>query len=1011
MATDYNKILLDKGYTQAQIDAMRWVAASWGSQQDIVKAWQTQTTTTSNTATQTSWMNSMSQSVAQNNSRNAQVGTGDVVWIQQSQTKSTPITTPWATWTPISQDTVAQSWDSLSAIQQKNALSRNKALNDYITSRWLTVKKEETPVTTTKSTPKQTTAQTPKQQQWDYQDNSQARMDEMARNLNWFRQTNPELFQDESMFYNFFIDWKGRSQDQIDYLWNYFNNVKKFWKYDNMPASALWDGLANWTIPQDYLDYVKAQDPQKYQEILSYKQDSEDRIKYESYLDDLTSMAWYDSEESKVNVYPDAVTYAREMGYFVDEDWNWVDDNLYVQPTDEERQDVDRINTINARRMEIKNMQKNLLDDLVEQYPWVPKATLMGIVQDRTKDISREYDDLWVELVQLQGTVDYLQNERSMQSEARQKTIQNLDNAYWMYYQYSPWGIAELAQSKYAATNITLDQADSGNETQKQMALQNVLDWYYEKYWDIIQRSEQQVINDVIAYAKKNWIWLAQALQENFVQPLQSKPEFATLSSWKSITSTPTDKWAKLSDNMLYNTVTWEIRDVNGDVISQWTYAAPWTKVTNASWKSYTVVTEEQLITWLDSFLADKNIWDVWWECWAFVNNWLKAVWAISENIYDNSKESKLNSKNEDVDTTAQTGWVAIRNPDKLSWNWAKYWHVWFVIQDNWDWTVKVLDSNWTKNAKWEYDKTIGVRDVPKSSLYGYFNPTKWTWTWAWADDDWDLFSAKVLSWIPTQLRNTDVEKKWYLDIAEKQKEKWLSSFETAMSIMWFDIRNKSDEAQATKQKILDVTMSQWDEIVFNSAVLSSMAEAINSWNYEKALTTLENQMWKFISKENGGQLSRDNVSDAMKAVNDLNNIKYYQWWGEWGINTLAEVLWWEWKKTAEFNVRVGNVKSVLKWLWYDDDDIDNIVPKLTNNKSTFTSRVDALEDAILWRYNTLRWNHSLPPVDTDALLWKKPLYDIYKVYYTSVDPYELSKRDYNIRKSISSENEAFASI
>jgi hypothetical protein len=36
---------------------------------------------------------------------------------------------------------------------------------------------------------------------------------------------------------------------------------------------------------------VKAQDPQKYQEILSYKQDSEDRIKYESYLDDLTSMA------------------------------------------------------------------------------------------------------------------------------------------------------------------------------------------------------------------------------------------------------------------------------------------------------------------------------------------------------------------------------------------------------------------------------------------------------------------------------------------------------------------------------------------------------------------------------------------------------------------------------------------------------------------------------------------------------------------------------------------------
>jgi hypothetical protein len=61
-----------------------------------------------------------------------------------------------------------------------------------------------------------------------------------------------------------------------------------------------------------------------------------------------------------------------------------------------------------------------------------------------------------------------------------------------------------LAQAQYAATNITLDQADSGNETQKQMALQSVLDDYYDKYGSIIQRGEQQVINDVIAYAKKN---------------------------------------------------------------------------------------------------------------------------------------------------------------------------------------------------------------------------------------------------------------------------------------------------------------------------------------------------------------------------------------------------------------------------------------------------------------------------------------------------------------------------
>jgi hypothetical protein len=40
----------------------------------------------------------------------------------------------------------------------------------------------------------------------------------------------------------------------------------------------------------------------------------------------------------------------------------------------------------------------------------------------------------------------------------------------------------QTTQARYAAENITLDQADSGNETQKQMALDKVLTGYYDKY-------------------------------------------------------------------------------------------------------------------------------------------------------------------------------------------------------------------------------------------------------------------------------------------------------------------------------------------------------------------------------------------------------------------------------------------------------------------------------------------------------------------------------------------------
>jgi hypothetical protein len=42
--------------------------------------------------------------------------------------------------------------------------------------------------------------------------------------------------------------------------------------------------------------------------------------------------------------------------------------------------------------------------------------------------------------------------------------------------------MSELAQAKYAATNVTLDQADNGTDTQKQMALDSVLSDYYDKY-------------------------------------------------------------------------------------------------------------------------------------------------------------------------------------------------------------------------------------------------------------------------------------------------------------------------------------------------------------------------------------------------------------------------------------------------------------------------------------------------------------------------------------------------
>lgn len=989
--------LLAKWYTASQIEQMSGAVASWQSAKDVIantKIWGTTTSTpttkSSNQQTITyNWqvsdnkgwtanMNSMSQTAAQANSRDFQVGTWDVAEMPQ-QPKIQSTTTK--------DDRLAKAWQGLDYETQQKKLSSIAWLKDALAKKGITSKTAPTTTQTT-TTPKRTTqVQTPKQEQWDYQDNSQARMDQIANNLNGYRQTMPQLFDDMSAFYNFFIKDKWRSQDQIDFLWDYYNRVQKYGKYDNMSPDQLWTGIANWDIPEDYLNTLKSTDPQKYQEVMAAKQNREDTIKNESFLNDAANMAWIEWWESE----PSSIQYAKRNQIWMDEDNNWIDDRREHYATEEEQWYQKQIADLNAANLDIDNTVKHDYEDLVKKYPWATKATLMAMANDRNANLLREKENNLVELTRLQGYVSYMQDERQEMNKAGADSIAQLQKNLWLYYEYSPEWMAELAQAKYWATNITLDQADSWNETQKQMALQNVLDWYYDKYWDIIQRSEQQVINDVIAYAKKNWIWLAQALQENFVKPLQSKPEFATLSSGRSITDWWTDKWsvetikdANWNDlSVMINQATWETRLMNGNAYTWWT---SWTTSTG---KSYNVVSPTELTDWLSNFVSWYELWDFWWRCWAFVNDWLKQMGVTDTNMYWNSKESKLWTKNEDANATAQTGWVAIWKPEVLTWDWAKYWHVGFVVQDNWDGTVKVLDSNGTKNpATWKYDKTVWVHDVPKSSLYGYFNPSQWAWTvwWAsWWDDNWDgdLFSAKVLSWIPTQLRNTDVEKQWYLDIAEKQRAKWLSSFETAMAIMWFDITNNSALAQNTKQKILDATMAQWDEIVFNSAVLSSMAQSINKWDYEKALLTLENQLGSFMSKSDWWDLSRSTVSQGMKAVNDLEKIKTWKSYWAWWWNTVADLIWAEWKNTATFNVWTSNVSRALRWLWYEKEEIDEMLPKLTNDKTTFNNRVSAIEDALLWQYNTIRRNHNLPSMTKEALLWNQSLYDIYKVWNT----------------------------
>ena len=305
----YYQALMNKWYTASEIQSMYNDVSSWKNAKEVVnsmnaqKASNNSTTNSNNSNTQTitynwqvsgntSWtanMNSMSQNKAIDNSRNFQVGTWDVVDMPQ-QPKVQSVATQ--------SNNLAKAWQWLDYETQQKKLNSIAWLKDALAKKGITSKPAPTTTQTTTTPKKTTTVQTPKQDQWDYQDNSQARMNQIADNLDKYSVTNPELFDDMSAFYNFFIKDKWRSQDQIDFLWDYYNRKQKYGKYDTMTPDAIGKGLADWSIPQEYLNYIKSTDPNRYNEIIWYKKDAEDTIKNEGYLNDAAVMAWMEWWES-----------------------------------------------------------------------------------------------------------------------------------------------------------------------------------------------------------------------------------------------------------------------------------------------------------------------------------------------------------------------------------------------------------------------------------------------------------------------------------------------------------------------------------------------------------------------------------------------------------------------------------------------------------------------------------------------------------------------------------------
>lgn len=782
MAYDYNKV---KEQYEKLSDAQKQSFAkdtSW-QVQDFLKQYNAEknqtstptskatttatTSTTNNTIAKPEYQGTWSSNVKQSSYTNQWAGNysyNPTSWYYEKQ---------WWT-TQVSSD-IANKWNSMSYDEQQEKLKSNPNLQSALAKVWLTTKTSPYTNQWEWTYEKGGTWWTTQTWQRDYQDDSPERMAEIAKNLEWYKQTMPYLFNDKKAFDDFFINWVNRSQAQIDFLNDWFYKNQKYWKYDALTPDSIWYWIAYWDIPEDYLTMLKTTDPAKYEAALQAKQDAEDKIKDKTALDTTSFLSW-DSEDT---ITSKAIEWLKSQWLFLDKDGNLIDDRTENYATDEEKQYAKDAADIIARNLDIDNTVKHTYEDLVKAYPWATKATLMAMAQDRNSDLLREKENNNVELTRLQWYMDYMQSERQERTRIWENAINQLQKQFGMYYQYTPQWMSELAQAQYAATNVTLDQADNGTDAQKQMALQRVLDDYYAKYWDIIQRSEAQVINDVMALAKNKGISLSQALEENFLKYLRQKPWFKELST----IATKNPEIVKVWDNA------YAYWDDNWNLVSVW-WAITWTWV-------WTMRTERNNNPTAMTVDVAKSLWWV---------EWVDYVQWDSFKTWDGRTLYTAKLIGDPIETT-----IKLLDNAANSWKWAFYTKWW---AQRWTHTA-MSDKDWlalTPEQKQNVVLQMLQREGWDINKMAWYNQWVWWWTewWQKRNSELETFLDKWKGAEWDRLKEKDFWATYWKELEAKwvSKESFLKQFKEYYA---YDARDAYLEILSNLDHLIELTWKEFD--------------------------------------------------------------------------------------------------------------------------------------------------------------------------------------------------------
>ena len=778
----------------------------------------------------------------------------------------------------------------------------------------------------------------------DYQDTSDAREQEIINNLNAYWNTNKSFFSDRATFNStFHYDERNDRQKAIlDSFWKGTENYNKATSYTDWKSfstalnswnvtEAQYAGMKDWNpeVFKEWQEQLKEEmnlaisnlskittnydnaeilqtmmeklwiEPQQWRDIIGWWEEMMDRTWAWSTMKDATK-----ARES-YNAVADKMTWI--MNRYSSSTWGTQSDALVaarlqkaLAPYQQQAQNYysawQMANTEFKTKLGTANNYASTIQAQAQedQRIFQQKITSLGFaMQVNSYRTPEQQTALQLQTQQIQNDMALYQQSRLNElSLYNQKQLNDLN----LQYQEEQAKLKNKLEAELTDLNVT-------DENQLRANLNRALSSYYEQYWNIIQRSQQQVVDDVLRYAKENWVSVAEALTKNFIEPLQSKQEYKNMIAKNYADPNPTKQqsWTR-KDN-------W---DGTTSLVVQWVWEIPEWLTRNQRKQEYANVAKQLNYNIQNTALALASSIKDWtftgW-CWEFVNDYLNSFW-ITDWFWDylEDKEKKINQDYPTIWSVVIADF-GIKDKD----NWKLYWHVWIVTGINADWTIVVTDSNWDwkktktthtyskadmKLVKWYYNPAADAKLTPDTSNTGNFDSTfeyrgttydftKYSW-WKDLTDDERQTVENLLTY---QTDPASLPKSW--------KDNWASNsrVRAAASAIGRDAGYSERKFQLVKN-----AEKKWDDA------------ALPWW----------------VSSANSTSMS------ILKAMYD----SYSQWFNKYDINTInrwindfkAET--WDptvWTQYATSRVAASEIAKALKgWASPTEQEIDDM-KKLLN--------------------------------------------------------------------------------